>query len=70
MRALTRRQQLLRQARRQPEVVVDQLLAVEQQVQDLLAQVRQWEDRQALNSRNSSQPPSSDGCASQICLRR
>lgn len=48
MRALTRRQQLLRQARRQPEVVVDQLLAVEQQVQDLLAKVRQLEDRQAL----------------------
>jgi transposase len=61
MRALTRRQQLLRQARRQPEVVVDQLLAVEQQVQDLLAKVRQLEDRQALNSSNSSQPPSSDG---------
>jgi len=61
MRVLARREELLRQARRQPEVVVDQLLAVEQQVQDLLAKVRQLEDRQALNSRNSNQPPSSDG---------
>jgi hypothetical protein len=55
MRVLNRRAELLRQARRQPEVVVDQLLAVEQQVHDLLAKVRQLEDRQALNSSNSSQ---------------
>jgi transposase len=61
MRVLNRREKLLRQARRQPEVVVDQLLALEQQVQDLRAKVRQLEDRQALNSSNSSQPPASDG---------
>jgi transposase len=61
MRVLNRREELLRQARRQPEVVVDQLLAVEQQVEDLRAKVRQLEDRQALNSSNSSQPPSSEG---------
>ena len=61
MFALNRRQELLRQARRQPEVVVDQLLAAEQQVQDLLRKVRQLEDGQALNSSNSSKPPSSDG---------
>jgi transposase len=61
MRVLDRREELLRQARRQPEVVVDQLLALEQQVQDLRAKVRQLEDRQALNSSNSSQPPASDG---------
>jgi transposase len=63
MRVLSRREELLRQARRQPEVVVDQLLAVEQQVEDLRAKVRQLEDRQALNSSNSSHPPSSDGLA-------
>jgi transposase len=61
MRTLSRRQELLRQVRRQPEVVVDRLLAVEQQVHDLLEKVRQLEDRQARNSSNSSQPPSSDG---------
>jgi hypothetical protein len=33
---LNRREKLLRQARRQPEIVVDQLLAVEEQVKDLL----------------------------------
>jgi transposase len=63
MRVLTRREELLRQARRHPEAVVEQLLAAEQQVQDLLQKVRQLEDRQALNSRNSSKPPSSDGLA-------
>ena len=60
---LSRREELLRQARRQPEVVVDQLLAVEQQVKDLLEKIRLLEDSQALNSSNSSQPPSSDGLA-------
>ena len=63
MRGLTHREELLLQARRHPEVVVDKLLASEQQVKDLLAQVRKLEDTQALNSRNSSQPPSSDGLA-------
>lgn len=63
MRVLNRREELLRQARRQPEVVVDQLLALEQQVEVLQAKVRQLEDRQALNSSNSSQPPASEGLA-------
>ena len=63
MRVLTRREKLLRQARRQPEVVVDQLLAAERQVEDLRAKVRQMEDHQALNSTNSSKPPASDGLA-------
>jgi hypothetical protein len=66
MRGLTHREELLLQARCHPEVVVDQLLATEQQVMYLLAKVRQLEDRQALNSRNSSQPPSSDGLAKRI----
>jgi len=61
MLILSRRQELLRQARRHPEVVVDQLLASEQQVKDLKEKVSQLEDRQALNSTNSSKPPSSDG---------
>jgi transposase len=61
MRVLTRREELLCQTRRQPEVVVDQLLAAEQQVADLLRQVRRLEDRLARNSSNSSQPPASDG---------
>ena len=55
MRVLNRREELLQQARRQPEVVVDQLLAVEQQVEALLAKVRQLEDRQALNSLQTSE---------------
>jgi transposase len=61
MRGLTRREELLGQARRQPAAVVDQLLAAEQQVQDLREKVRQLEDRLARDSRNSSQPPASDG---------
>ena len=63
MRVLTRREELLCQARRQPEVVVDQLLASEQQIEDLRGKVRALEDRLALNSTNSSKPPASDGLA-------
>ncbi len=63
MRILTPREELLLQARRHPEDVVDQLLAVQQQVKDLLAKIRKLEDCQALNSTNSSKPPSSDGLA-------
>ena len=63
MRTLSRREELLRQARRQPERVVDRLLEVEQQVEKLRAKVRQLEDRLACDSTNSSRPPSSDGLA-------
>jgi transposase len=63
MRVLTRREELLSQARRHPEAVVDQLLASEQQNKALLERVRQLEDSQSLNSRNSGKPPSSDGLA-------
>ena len=63
MRTLNERDKLLRQARRQPERVVDRLLEAEQQVEKLRARVRQLEDRLACNSTNSSRPPSSDGLA-------
>jgi len=63
MRMLSRREELLRQARRHPEVVVDRLLALEGQVRDLLEKVRQLEERLSRNSTNSNQPPSSDGLA-------
>ena len=51
----------MRQTRRQPEAVVDQLLASEQKIKKLEEEVRKLKDSQALNSRNSSKPPSSDG---------
>jgi transposase len=63
MRVLTRREELLSQVRRHPAEVVEQLLASEQQVQELLEKVRALEGRLALDSSNSSQPPSSDGLA-------
>ena len=63
MHVLTRREELLRQGRRHPEAVVDQLLASEQQVKALLEKVCQLEGRLALDSSNSSKPPSSDGLA-------
>jgi transposase len=63
MRAISQREVLLSQARRQPEVVVDRLLAAETKIQALEAKIRQLEERQALNSTNSHQPPSSDGLA-------
>jgi transposase len=63
MRVLTRREELLSQARRHPEAVVDQLLTSEQQVKALLEKVRVLEGRLALDSSNSSKPPASDGLA-------
>lgn len=48
------REELLAQARSKPEAVVDRVLALEAKVRDL-------EGRLALNSTNSSKPPSSDG---------
>jgi transposase len=51
----------LSQARRHPEEVVDQLLAAEQQVKDLQAQVCKLKESQSQNSSNSGKPPSSDG---------
>jgi transposase len=55
------REGLLAQARREPEAVVDRLLAAERRVEELLAENRALKGRLALNSSNSSKPPSSDG---------
>ena len=53
---MTRRQELLQQARTQPEVLVEHCLHLEQQVADL-------KDRLAQTSRNSHKPPATDGLA-------
>jgi len=50
----SRRTELLAEARSRPEVVVERVLTLE-------AKVRELEGRLALNSANSSKPPSSDG---------
>ena len=63
MRLLTRREELLLQCRRQPEVVVDLLLASEEHVKDLHQEVLKLKERLALDSSNSGKPPSSDGLA-------
>jgi transposase len=49
-----RREELLAQARRRPEEIVEHVLALEAKVRDL-------EGRLALNSANSGKPPSTDG---------
>jgi len=53
---VTRRQELLQQARTQPEVLVEHCLHLERQVAEL-------KDRLAQTSRNSHQPPAADGLA-------
>ena len=51
---MTRRDELLELCRREPEKIVDLILALE-------ARLKQVEDRLAKNSQNSDKPPSSDG---------
>ena len=61
MRELTRREELLRQVRIEPEAVVELLVESEMLVAALLAENRELKGRLALDSTNSSKPPSSDG---------
>lgn len=60
---MTRRQQLLKQAREHPAQLVDQFLDLEQQLCQWMQKAQSLEDRLSLNSANSSKPPSSDGLA-------
>ena len=59
---MTHREELLHQARTNPEGLVDDILKLEAEVQELKAQAQALTERLALNSQNSSKPPSSDGC--------
>src|SRR5208337_2076210 len=60
---LSRRQQLFELARTALDNLVDLVLRLEAEVCDLRRQVKELKARLALNSRNSSKPPSSDGLA-------
>ena len=60
---MSRRQQLWKLARTCLAKLIDLLLRLEKEVRDLRRQVKELKDRLALNSRNSSKPPSSDGLA-------
>ena len=58
---LSRRQQLFKLARTGLAKLIDLLLRLEAEVRQLRRQVKELKARLALNSRNSSKPPSSDG---------
>ena len=60
---LNRRQQLLKLARTGLRQVIDLLLRLEAEVRQLRRQVKELKARLALNSQNSSKPPSTDGLA-------
>jgi transposase len=60
---LKRRQQLFKLARTCLSKLIDLLLCLEAEVRELRRQVKELKARLALNSRNSSKPPSSDGLA-------
>ena len=60
---MSRRQQLWKLARTCLAKLIDLLLRLEKEVRDLRRQVKELKGRLALNSRNSSKPPSSDGLA-------
>ena len=56
-----RREELLTLARRQPEALVERVLALEEQLLNSQAENLKLKGRLALNSTNSGKPPSSDG---------
>jgi transposase len=60
---LSRRQQLWELARTALDKLVELVLRLEAEVRQLRRQVQELKARQALNSTNSSRPPSSDGLA-------
>src|SRR5664280_1352437 len=60
---MSRRQQLWKLARTCLAKLIELLLRLEKEVRDLRRQVKELKGRLALNSRNSSKPPSSDGLA-------
>jgi len=60
---LSRKQQLFKLARTSLSMLIDLLLRLEAEVRQLRRQVKELKARLALNSRNSSKPPSSDGLA-------
>ena len=60
---LSRRQQLFKLAGAAPGKLIEWVLRLENEVQQLRRQVKELKARLALNSRNSSKPPSSDGLA-------
>ena len=58
---LSRRRQLLQLARTGLSQLIELLLRLETEVRQLRRQVKELKARLALNSRNSSKPPSTDG---------
>ena len=60
---LSRRQRLVKLAATCLAKLIDLVLALEAEVRDLRRQVKDLKGRPALNSRNSSKPPASDGLA-------
>src|SRR3989442_1544380 len=56
-----RREELLPLAHRQPEALVEIILALQERLEQLEKRVKELEAQLAKNSQNSHQPPSSDG---------
>lgn len=58
---MNRREELFKLARQGLASLIDLVLALEAQVRELRGQIKEVKDRLALNSRNSSKPPCTDG---------